>query len=184
VNANRMMRVLFASALLLLVAVPAASAAKRDQIIRDCADGSLDGKYSASEMRDARNNLPADVDEYTDCRDLLTRATHSGGPAGSSGGAGGGSGTTGGSAGGAPERLSPKSPEDYKTLRDAIEKAGSEPVEFNGRKVLPGAAGFAADAARRGIPTPLLILLALLGVAAVLGAVPAIRKRVLGRHQT
>lgn len=184
-NANRMMRVLFASALLLLVAVPAASAAKRDQIIRDCADGSLDGKYSASEMRDARNNLPADVDEYTDCRDLLTRATHSGGGSSAAGG-GTGAGSGGGGLGAADgsQRLGPSTPEDYEKLGDALANAGKQPVEFNGRKVLPGAAGFAADAARRGIPTPLLILLALLGVAAVLGAVPAIRKRVLGRHQT
>ena len=42
---------------------------------RDCYDdGDLDGNYTASQIRDARNNLPADVDQYSDCRDVLARA--------------------------------------------------------------------------------------------------------------
>jgi hypothetical protein len=175
-----MTRLLFACVLALLLAAPAASAATRDQIIRDCADGSLDGKYSSSEMRDARNNLPADVDEYTDCRDLLTRATHSGGGKSDSGsGSGGVSSGAGGS-----EKLTPSGPEEEKALRKARLSTGGEAVEVNGEKIVPGAAGFAADAARRGIPGPLVVLLIGLAAVALAGAVPAIRKRVLGRDQT
>ena len=63
--------------LILLLAAPprAAAAATRDEIIRDCADdGALQGDYSPAELRDARQNLPSDVAEYTDCGDVLRRA--------------------------------------------------------------------------------------------------------------
>lgn len=174
-NIPRMIRMLLAAALAFAVAVPVATAATRNQIIRDCADGSLDGKYSASEMRDARNNLPADVDEYTDCRDLLTQSTRPGG-----------TGTTGGpvvsGAGDAPN-LSPSSPEEEQKLREARLTAGSAAVDVDGEKIVPGAAGFASDFARRGLPAPLVALLILLALAAVAGAVPSIRRRVLRRHQ-
>ena len=49
------------------------------QILRDCADdGDLQGDYSPSELRDARQNIPSDIDEYTDCRDVLARAASAG----------------------------------------------------------------------------------------------------------
>jgi hypothetical protein len=174
-----MKRLLFTTVLVALLVAPAAGAANRNQIIRDCADGSLDGKYSASEMRDARNNLPADVDEYTDCRDLLTRATHGGGK--SSSGAGVAGSASGGSGGGG-SKLTPSGPEEQKTLDIARRSAGTSAVEIDGQRIVPGAAGFAADAARRGIPGPLVLLLALLGAAALAAAVPPIRKRVLSRR--
>ncbi len=61
--------------LTLLVAAPAAMAGTRADIVKDCFDdGKLDGNYTASQIRDARNNLPADVDQYSDCRDVLARA--------------------------------------------------------------------------------------------------------------
>ena len=62
---------------LLALCVPAASAqSTRTQILRDCEDnGRLDGTYNPSEIRDARNNIPDDVDEYSNCRDVLSRAT-------------------------------------------------------------------------------------------------------------
>ena len=54
---------------------PAANAASTTQILRDCADdGVLQGDYSPSELRKARQNIPTDTDEYTDCRDVLARA--------------------------------------------------------------------------------------------------------------
>src|SRR5688500_12789078 len=65
-----MPRTLLVMVLTLLVAAPAASAGTRADIVRDCFDdGELDGNYTASQIRDARNNLPADVDQYSDCRD-------------------------------------------------------------------------------------------------------------------
>ena len=78
----------------LLVAVPAANAASTTQILRDCADdGVLQGDYTPSELRNARQNIPTDTDEYTDCRDVLARAAAAGVSA-----KGGGSGGTAGPA--------------------------------------------------------------------------------------
>ncbi len=63
----------------LIVAVPAANAASTTQILRDCADdGVLQGDYTPAELRKARQNIPTDTDEYTDCRDVLARAAAAG----------------------------------------------------------------------------------------------------------
>src|SRR5688500_20407343 len=90
-------------ALGLFAVVPAANAASTTQILRDCADdGVLQGDYKPSELRKARQNIPTDTDEYTDCRDVLARAAAAG-VAGSGAGSGGGSGTgSGGSSENAP----------------------------------------------------------------------------------
>lgn len=63
--------VAFAAAALLALAPVSASAS----VISDCtADNSLDGKYSTSELRDALKNMPADVDQYYGCSDLIRQA--------------------------------------------------------------------------------------------------------------
>src|SRR4051794_41449624 len=94
---------MFTAAALLLAAAPAL--ADNDQrIYFDCQDNSrLDGRYTQHELRHALDHLPADVDEYTDCRDVLRRAQLAAASAGGGGGTGGGSGgggTTGGGSGG------------------------------------------------------------------------------------
>ena len=44
-------------------------------MIRDCSeDGVLNGKYSQSELDGALEQLPSDLDEYTDCRAVIRRA--------------------------------------------------------------------------------------------------------------
>src|SRR3954454_7147762 len=90
---------------LLLVLLPAAAAhASAAQVIRDCTDdGVLSGHYSQKELRSALANLPSDVDEYTNCRDVIRAAQLSAGSGSSSGGGGtttGGGGTTPGRTGG------------------------------------------------------------------------------------
>ena len=75
--------------LALLLAAPTALAdATRNKILRECQSGRLTGDYTAREIRDARNNIPDDLDQYTDCRDVLTRAllSRAGGGSGSGGG--------------------------------------------------------------------------------------------------
>jgi hypothetical protein len=68
-----MRRTIFLALLAALLLAPSAFA--QDKITRDCYDdGVLQGKYTASELRAARNKLPTDVDEYSDCRDVLSRA--------------------------------------------------------------------------------------------------------------
>src|SRR3954463_8281151 len=89
-----MVRLLMLSGLILLLAAPSASAGVREKILRECQDGRITGKYTPGQLRDARKHIPTDIDEYSDCRDVLARASISGG--GSSGGAGGGGGGGGG----------------------------------------------------------------------------------------
>src|SRR5690349_20289185 len=97
-----MLRLALACLVLGLFAVipTAATAPSTTQIPRDCADdGVMQGDYSPAELRKARQNIPTDTDEYTDCRDVLARALAAG--VSSRGGTGGGSGGTGGTAGSA-----------------------------------------------------------------------------------
>jgi hypothetical protein len=170
-----MLRPALIAVLALLLAVPTALAdATRNKILRECQTGRLTGDYTSREIRDARSNIPDDLDQYTDCRDVLTRALLSraggdsgsgGGDPGTGGGGGGGGGTDAG--GGAP--LTPSTDADKQALDQATDAV---PVDVAGRKVTPGASAF-----RNDLPTTLLVLLALLAAAAVAGLAPALRRR-------
>ena len=157
---------------LLLAAPPALADATRNKILRECQSGRLTGDYTAREIRDARNNIPDDLDQYTDCRDVLTRAllSRAGGDSGSGGGGtGGGGGGTGGGESAAP--LTPSTDADKQALEQAT-GAGAVPVNVAGRPVTPGETAF-----RNDLPGTLLVLLALLAAAAVAGLAPQIRRR-------
>jgi hypothetical protein len=178
----------------LFVAAPGASAQSTNDIIRDCSDDSkLDRDYSPSQIRRARNNLPSDVDEYSDCRDVLNRALTSvnrrnndndGGNQSDSGNNSGNN-NSGGNSGGGDNRRDQGSSEDEGPLtpqddaeRKALEQATNAPVQVGDEKVSPGTSSIATQAARNGIPTPLVIVLALLGFAATAAAVPVARRQV------
>jgi hypothetical protein len=177
--AAAMPRILLVMVLTLLVAAPAAMAGTRDKIIDDCYDdGKLDGNYSPSEIRDARNNLPADIDQYSDCRDVLARALGGTGDKRVGGGGGGG----GGGDSGPSQPLTPSGPDEQAELDKAALGGGDAPVQVGDGTVVPGAAGLAADATRNTIPATLLAVLILLGVAALAAAVPFVRRRVLARR--
>ena len=158
---------------LLLAAPPALADATRNKILRECQSGRLTGDYTAREIRDARNNIPDDLDQYTDCRDVLTRAllSRAGGDSGSGGGGtgGGGGGGTGGGESAAP--LTPSTDADKQALEQAA-GAGEVPVNVAGRPVTPGETAF-----RNDLPGTLIVLLALLAAAAVAGLAPQIRRR-------
>ena len=166
---------------LALLAPPAAAQSTRIKILRECAeDGRLTGDYTAQQIRDARSNIPDDLDEYTDCRDVLTRAllSRAGGgsdPGGGGGGAPGGgtgvdgTGTGGGGNGGA--LLTPSTDADREAL-DTAGKATQTPVEISGSRVTPGGAGDL----RNDLPTTLIVLLALLGAAALAATAPFARR--------
>ena len=173
--ARAMPRLLLVMVLTLLVAAPAAHAGTRSDIIADCFDdGKLDGNYTASQIRDARNNLPADVDQYSDCRDVLARAL------GGSGTKRSGGGNRGAESGGSAEPLKPNGADEQRALDDAA-KGGNRPVQVGEGTIVPGASGFAAGAARNDLPVTVLVTLILLGAAAVAAAVPYVRRRVFGR---
>jgi len=175
-------RILFVCGLVLvLLAPPAAAQSTRIKILRECSqDGRLTGDYTARQIRDARSNIPDDIDEYTDCRDVLTRAllTRAGGgdSGGGGGGGAGGGGTTGGSTGGGGgggggELLTPSTDADHKALDDAA-GANQTPVEISGSSVTPGS----ASGLRNDLPTTLIVLLALLGAAALAALAPFARR--------
>ena len=90
-----MPRMVFVACLLaVLLCAPAALAVgTRTKILRECQDGRLTGTYTSSQIRDALNNIPDDIDQYSDCRDVLSRALAAkAGGGGGGGGAGGGAG--------------------------------------------------------------------------------------------
>jgi hypothetical protein len=169
-----------AVALLCALAVPALAAASGAQVIRDCADdGRLSRTYSQSDLRKALEDLPTDIDEYTDCRDVIRRAQL--GVAG--GGAGGGAGPGAAAAPGAPgaDPLATATPEERAAFEKAVAQ-GDEPVELDGRPITAGALGGSAVGDILDLPTPLLVVLALLAVGGLGAAAAGARKRVLGRR--
>jgi hypothetical protein len=183
-----MLRTALIALLALLLVAPAAPAqSTRNKILRECQSGRLTGDYTAREIRDARNNIPDDLDQYTDCRDVLSRAllSRAGGAEGSGGdpGSGAATGGSGGSGGGSAAPLTPTTEADQQALQGAAQ-AGSTPIQIAGRPVTPG-----ESALRNDLPVTLLVLLALLAVAALaalapgarrgLPALAAIRRRVL-----
>jgi hypothetical protein len=186
-----MLRLVFASVVVVMLVIASpALADTREQIFRECQNGSLSGDFTAKEIRDARNNIPTDIDQYSDCRDVLSRALAglAGGNGGSAGGGGGGGaggggfggGNTGGgggtgSGGTGGALLTPTTPEDQKALADAA-RSGGGPVQINGEALIPGAAGLSGDAARHALPATLIVLLALLALAAAAGAVGPVRR--------
>jgi hypothetical protein len=172
---------------LVALAAPAAAVASPDQVIKDCAkDGALNNSYSNSELRKARDKLPTDLDEYSDCREIIAGAIKSGSDQG------GGRGSPGqgvGGAGAADPGEAAARGADAAAL-DAITGSGGtengEPpsVQVGGEEVQPGTNGlFDLASASNEVPTPLLLALIALGLLALAGGFVALRGRVpaLGR---
>jgi hypothetical protein len=175
-----MVRLLTLSGLILLLAAVPASAGVREQILRECQDGRITGSYTPRQLRDARKHIPTDIDEYSDCRDVLSQAAL--------GGRGGGGGNS--RASGAPGGVQPNSgrapltasdPVENQTLNDA--RLRSDKQSIGDQSLIPGAAGFASNAERHGLPTPVLVALILLGLCASAATFASVRRRVLTRRQ-
>jgi len=163
----------------LFAVVPAANAASTTQILRDCADdGVLQGDYTPAELRKARQNIPTDTDEYTDCRDVLARAAAAGVASRGGGGSGGASGGTGVSGQPPPD---PHSPEGREIVGQAGAKPPPGPMNIDGRSVVPGRASLSADGVRNELPPGMLAALILLGAGALSTLLPPVRRRVLAR---
>jgi hypothetical protein len=167
---------LVACLLAVLVGAPAALAdSTRTKILQECQDGRLTGNYTSRQIRDALDNIPDDVDQYSDCRDVLRRALlNQAGSSGNDNNGGGGAGGTGGGPGaGAPggQPLTPSTDADRKAL-DAAAGSGGQPIQIAGRNVTPGEGDL-----RNSLPTTLLVVLALLAVAAVAAIAPFVRRQ-------
>jgi hypothetical protein len=187
------------SALVLLLAFPAEAPATPFKVIKDCnEDGVLNGNYSNRDLRGALDNLPSDIDEYSDCRDVIKAAMTSpsgrggegapGGPGGGGPGAGGGPGG-GGPGGGAGGAAAPVTPEeqaaqlqdqrDLDALTSPDRRDDRPSVKVGGETVTPGADGmFDVASASNSMPLPLLLVLIALGLLALAGAFVGLRGRV------
>lgn len=74
-------------------AAPAPAGASGAQVLKECFAGQLSSGHSAADFRDALENMPQDMAEYTDCADQITAARDralQGGLAGGAGSSGGG----------------------------------------------------------------------------------------------
>ena len=175
-----MVRLLTLSGLILLLAAPTASAGVREQILRECQEGRITGDYTPKQLRDARRHIPTDIDEYSDCRDVLAQAALTG--RGGSGGDGSTSSAPGGvrpDDGRAPQ--TPSDPVENAELNDARLRSDAQSV--GEQSIIPGAAGFAASAERHGLPPTVLVVLILLGLCVSAATFASVRRRVLARKQ-
>jgi hypothetical protein len=176
------MRRLLTTAVLGCLLLPASAWASGDAVIKDCTDdGAIQGHYSQKDYSDALNNLPTDVDEYTDCRDVIKRAQVGG--TGGSGGPGG----TGGAAGGAPppangDPLSGATAAERKAVEAAGAAGASKPISIGGQMVQPGKLGFGGLGSPTSLPASLIAVLVALALAAGAAAGTYVRNRVVARR--
>lgn len=176
------------------LAAPSTALANGDAVIRDCGDdGKLSKKYSQQEYRDALRDLPTDVDEYTDCRDVIrdARLANAGGGGGDTGGAGGG--TTGGTGGGGVDDATAGAggllTDPLKDASDAEKNAvaqaasgGRNPVTIDGQVVRPGEVGLGSLSGGGDVPGPLLGVLVLLAAGLLAAAGIAGRRFLAARR--
>jgi hypothetical protein len=171
---TRAARNLIALGVLAVVAMPAPALASPEQVLRDCNwDGKLDRTYSNEELRKAKDNLPADSDEYSDCSEVIASAIKSG----SDRGHGAGSPGVGGSD---PVGEAAARTDDQADLASVATGEGDPPkVDVGGTSLEPDSSGFfnLAEAGNE-IPLPLLFALILLGLCALAGGLAAMRERV------
>ncbi len=156
------------------LALPAPAFASGDQVIRDCArDGRLDQKYSNSELRRARNNLPADLDEYSDCRDVIAAAIKGGSDKGIGSGSPGIGATD-------PAGEAAAQATDQSDVAAIASGNGPKPsVDVGGTSLSPDSSGFFnVGGAANEVPLPLLLALILLSLFALASGLGALRERV------
>jgi hypothetical protein len=201
-----MRRTIFLALLAALLFAPVARATPPIEIQRDCADDDqLQGNYSISDLRKARAELPTDADEYSSCRDVLSRAiakavaaskTPTPTPAGTNGGGGstgGGGGSTGGSdnsdGGSTPSTdtsaqeeqdaavlAQPSSPQDAQAV-GAAQALGEKQIKAELVARSPDQERLAASVGRNGLPTTMIAVLVLIAATLVAAILPAIRRR-------
>ena len=170
---NRVVRHLLVIGALSLFALPAPAFASADQVIRDCVyDGTLDRHYSNAELRRARNHLPSDIDEYSDCRDVIASAIKGGSDLGT------GSGSPGIGATDPAGELAAQAA-DQADLAAIANSDEAPKLEVGGHSLKPDSSGFfnLGGAANR-VPLPLLIALLLLCSLALASGMSSVRERV------
>ncbi|MBJ7518283.1 MAG: hypothetical protein JHC84_01185 [Solirubrobacteraceae bacterium] len=195
-----MRRLALPFALLCALLVPAAALGSGDDVLDDCGlDEKLDKSYTQEEYRQALDNIPADLRQYTNCQAVIRKAQlsaagggtggsgGSGGNAGGSGGAGGtgagGTGSGGESTASPAETLAAATPEQKEELAEVVAEAPA-PVTLPGAGAVdPASAGeVPALSAVGDLPAPLGVLLVLMVAGAAVLGLNRVRTRVGGRR--
>ena len=175
-------------------------------VIDDCTkNGTLTRRYSQRDYRQALSQLPADVDEYGNCRDVIRNAQVAGASnRGGGGGAGGGgsagfraptpgattaagTGTTsaghvdGGGKGDDPTAVDPTDPRNDNPTSTEENEALIEATRSGGGPVKVGRDAIKPGAQNssfvQNLPAPLVAVLALLGVGVLTAGVLALRRK-------
>jgi hypothetical protein len=183
------MRRLLTTLVILCLAMPATASGDSsiNKLLRDaCNDEHVDGHYTQAQYKKALDQLPADSDEYSACRDVLERArlaalsagkqkssNNAGGGSTGTTGSGGSSGSSGGGSSGSSGSAAPADPLASATpkQRQALAQVGqgtAKPVDIGGKLVKPGALGLGTlSGSGHGVPTPLIALIGLLAASAL-----------------
>lgn len=185
---TRVARHLLLLAALVALAAPAAATATPNQVIRDCNDdGVLSRDYSNSDLRKARDKLPTELVEYSDCEEIIGAAITGGSDKGQGRGSPG-QGVGGAGAADAGEQAArAKDAADLDAITSGAGSGsgrGGPEVQVGDESVEPGTNGlFDLSSASNQLPAPLLIALIALGLLALAGGFVALRGRVpaLGR---
>jgi hypothetical protein len=131
------------------------------KIIERCTHGQSLSGFSQKDYRRALQELPTEVEEYSDCANLIRHAQLA-----AAGGGGGGGGSNGG---GSSPLATPISPAEQSSLTGAS-KGSAGPLSVGGQNVQPGVIHANVSSAFSSLPTPLLaVLIFLLACAAALG---------------
>jgi hypothetical protein len=164
----------------LCVFLPVAdAAASGSDVIDDCTQhGTLTKRYSQKEYRQALASLPADVDEYGDCRNIIKDAQVAGAATAGGSKKGTGAGTAPANFNQPPSGPTAGGPDENAALVDATRNGGGA-VQVGKDAIAPGAQN---SSFTESLPTPVLGVLALLGVGALAVGALALRRKLRGER--
>jgi hypothetical protein len=173
------MRHLLLLAALVALAAPGLASASPRQVLDDCNDDEvLSRQYSVKDLRGALDQMPTDIAEYSNCKDIIAAAISSGSDKGQGRGSPGQGVGGAGAADPGEQAARAQDATDLQALTaGASRDNGKKPtVQVGGESVKPGSNGlFDLASASNGLPTPLLIALIALGLLALAGGFVALR---------
>ncbi len=140
-----------------------------EKIIERCTHGQSISGFSQQAYSRALQELPTEVEEYSDCANLIRRAQLAA------------AGGQGGSGSGAPLVATPLTPRERRALR-RVPKTGAAALRVGGKLVQPGVVHPNAASALSSLPDPLLALLAFLLACALAVGGRAVTRRVIARR--
>jgi hypothetical protein len=154
---SRAIGLALAGALILLASLTAiAGADTGTKIIERCTHGQSISGFSQQAYRRALQELPTEVEEYSDCASLIRRAQLLAAGEGPKGGGGGE---------GPPVAIPPS--ESERNALAQVPRTGAGPQRFDGQLVHPGVVHTSISSALSSLPDPLLAVLAFLLACAV-----------------